>query len=125
MPNPNFSKLSIVKLLPTLDIETISTAAEIEKHWNNLTGAPGKIVSKIEKVGHPNNTSGEGYRIRYRNGAIYYKKGRPPAWVYRDINSYYESTDNANGWLGFPTSGEVPFAQEGRISIFEFGNVYW
>ena len=122
MPLSNFS---IVKVLPNLDIETISAAIEIDKHWKNLKGAPGKAVSKIEKVGHPNNTSGEGYRIRYKYGAIYYKKGKQPAWVYGDINAYYESTNNANGWLGFPTSDEAPFAQEGRVSTFEFGNVYW
>ncbi|PFB76794.1 hypothetical protein [Bacillus thuringiensis] len=58
------SKSLIVTVLPNLDIETISNAFEIYKHWENLKRVPNKAVSKIKKVGHPNNTSEEGDRIK-------------------------------------------------------------
>jgi hypothetical protein len=90
----------------------------IKQHWNALGGAPGQQVSELENFG-------AGYRIRYQQGAIYYRGNGTPAWVYGDIGAKYDSLGGPNSWLGFPTADEAPFPEGGRVSTFERGDIYW
>jgi len=41
------------------------------------------------------------------------------------IGDRYEALGGASSWPGFPTSDEEPFAEDGRVSEFEHGAIYW
>lgn len=92
----------------------------IEAKWNSLGGAPGAAISDVESVG-------PGFRIRYQNGAIYTKISAGPAfWVHGAIGDRYNALGGVGSWLGFPITDELPLEIEnGRISRFENGEIYW
>lgn len=94
--------------------------ATIEDKWKSLNGAPGAAISYVEEI-EP------GYRIRYQNGAIYTKKARGPAyWVYGAINEKYHALGGVGSWLGWPVTDELPIKyDEGKVSGFEHGEIYW
>lgn len=102
------------------DQPVISPGAIIHHHWEVLNRAPGEPVSGVENVA-------SGYRIWYSNGgAIYLNPAfTHPAWVYGSIGERYNALGGAASWLGFPTADEAPFADEGRVSTFQHGEIYW
>jgi hypothetical protein len=64
-----------------------------------------------------------GMEQRFRRGAIYWSP-RTGAWVVQgNIYALYRQLGES-GFLGFPTSDEVPVGA-GRTSAFQFGQVYW
>ena len=95
---------------------------EIQQKWNSLNGAPGSA-----KISDDNGliTIEEGYYREYDAGRIYYKRSLAAFWVYGDIGEKYTQLGGPSGWLGWPTSDELPFAQEGRVSTFQKGAIYW
>lgn len=90
----------------------------INMHWKELNGAPGNPVSAVEPLAN-------GHRIRYEHGAIYLKTKGKPAWVYGAIGERYDAMGGVNSWLGFPLTDEQPFDDNGRVSVFEKGCIYW
>jgi hypothetical protein len=102
------------------DLAQISPESIINHHWQALNQAPGRPISGVENVG-------SGYRIRYENGGAIYLDGhfRHPSWVYGAIGERYDALGAHNSWLGFPTADEAPFADGGRVSTFEHGDIYW
>ncbi|MGG0848824.1 LGFP repeat-containing protein [Peribacillus simplex] len=97
----------------------------IEYKWKKLYGAPGKSISSsafavgaVEKVG-------DGYRIRYENGAIYTQNSGSAYWVHGLIGQKYDALGGVQSWLGFPISDEIPLQDGGRVSRFEKGEIYW
>jgi hypothetical protein len=98
----------------------ISPESVIHHHWQSLNGAPGNPVSGAEQV--PN-----GFRIRYDGGGAIYVKTNlsKPSWVYGAIGEQYNALGGPGSWLGFPTADEAEFADGGRVSTFDRGNIYW
>ncbi len=94
----------------------------IQQKWNLLGGTPGSA-----KISGDNGLIAieEGYYREYKVGRIYYKRSLTAFWVYGDIGEKYIQLGGPNSWLGWPTSDELPFAQEGRASIFQKGAIYW
>lgn len=68
---------------------------------------------------------GAGRYNHFERGSIY--------WTYQtgahEVHGAIRDKWAALGWeqssLGFPTSDEMPFAQDGRVSAFERGSIYW
>lgn len=135
MPNANPSNFRIIKrgplviggsktFTPTIgSVINIVLAPEraIKKKWSDLGGSPGQAVSTLESVD-------SGNRIRYEHGAIYARWVDTLVqafWVYGAIGDKYEALGGAGSWLGLPTSDELPFADGGRVSVFEHGSIYW
>jgi hypothetical protein len=90
---------------------------QIDSYWTQLGGSPGAAVSDLEPTG-------DGYRLRYQDGAIYVRHGSL-AWVRGAIAERYDAIGGATSWLGFPEQDEVDFHQGGRVSVFEHGAIYW
>jgi hypothetical protein len=93
---------------------------KINKHWQDLKGALGNATSELEEIGN-------GYRIRYEHGTIYLRNNIPVG-VYGAIAEKYDALGGALGRLGFPITDETTFGsppEEGRVSTFEHGSIYW
>lgn len=95
---------------------------EIQQKWNSLNGVPG-----AEKIPGDDGLieTGGGYCREYDGGRIYYEQSLGSFWVYGDIGEKYVQLGGPSSWLGLPTSDEQPFAQEGRVSTFQKGAIYW
>jgi hypothetical protein len=87
-------------------------------HVARLQGAPGEPLSGIEKAG-------PGFRVRYQNGSIDQRPDGGTAWVYGAIGERYEQLGSSLSWLGMPITDEMSFPEEGRVSVFERGTIYW
>ena len=99
-------------------VATIAAEGPFLEHHARLNGAPGAPVSGVERVG-------SGRRIRYQNGAIYERADGGTAWVVGAIGDRYNQLGGPSGWLGFPVRDEEAFPDEGRVSVFERGSIYW
>jgi uncharacterized protein with LGFP repeats len=69
---------------------------------------------------------GDNFLREYANGKIYYSYNHveEPLFVYGGIGDKYTQLGGPNSWLGWPTSDEQPWSQDGRISTFEKGAIY-
>lgn len=98
-----------------------STPSPLEKlfddFWESINRAPGNKKSSIEKIEG-------GYRLEYSNGYVYKNKNNL-YFVYGAIHDKYESLGNARSWLGLPVSSELDFIENGRVTNFENGSIYW
>lgn len=84
-----------------------------------LGGAPGKQVGDIETVGN-------GFRLRYDNGAALYADAQGNVtFVYGAIGARYDALGGPSSWLGFPTSDEQDMSEGGRANTFEHGTIYF
>lgn len=97
---------------------TLETERPFIEHHGRLNGAPGASVSGVERVA-------SGRRIRYQHGAIYERPDGGMAWVYGAIGERYDQLGGPAGWLGFPVRDEEAFPDEGRVSVFDRGSIYW
>lgn len=62
----------------------------------------------------------------FRNGTVYWSAETGAHALFGAINAKYASLDGANGWLGFPKTGERTTPDgKGRYVHFEFGSIYW
>jgi tachylectin/LGFP repeat-containing protein len=58
-------------------------------------------------------------------GTTYTGAGRTPYVVGGAILTRYQQLGETQSWLGWPTSDEEPFDQDGRVQTFENGSIYW
>jgi LGFP repeat len=107
----------------------------IAGRWNQLGGSPGVATipgdSGLIKVA-------DGFYRQYEKGRIYYRFNFDPIHVYGAIGDRYTQLGGPSSWLGWPTFmhapeeddkltklDEQPFPQDGRVSTFEHGAIYW
>lgn len=91
---------------------------EFKRTWDALGGAPGASAGKITPLG-------SGYYRQYTHGRIYYRPDHGAFHVYGAIGDRYMQLGGPQSWLGWPTSNEQDFAENGRASTFEHGAIYW
>ena len=110
-PNPDLNPTPVV---------TPRSAAlwALEAKWNALGGAPGQAIAELT-------LSDDGYQRAYEHGTMYGKPGEAPLYVHGAIGNRYTELGGTSSWLGWPTSDEEPFPQEGRITSFDHGNIHW
>jgi len=94
-----------------------------EKVANRATVLGG--TGSAERIGPPWSIVGTGVFNAYDNGRRYYRFGKQPFFVGGSIGEKYAQLNGPNSWLGWPTSEEQPFPQDGRVSTFENGAIYW
>jgi hypothetical protein len=68
---------------------------------------------------------GLGRYNHFERGSIYWTYRTGAHEVHGAIRDKWASLGWERSWLGFPTSNEMPFAQDGRVSLFENGAIYW
>ena len=99
---------------------------EIDRVWTSSGGVPGTSHGDLIEIG-------EGFYRQYVDdsggiGRVYVRPGSP-GWlgflVYGAIGEKYIQLGGPDSWLGWPTSGEQPFDQGGRVSTFQNGAIYW
>jgi hypothetical protein len=92
---------------------------EITRTWTSLNGVPGARIGDLMEIGI-------GFYRQYVNGRIYYNYHYSNAlYVYGAIGEKYTQLGGPDSWLGWPTSGEEPFPQDGRVTMFGNGAIYW
>ncbi|MBW4672495.1 MAG: hypothetical protein KME52_00135 [Desmonostoc geniculatum HA4340-LM1] len=62
---------------------------------------------------------------RYEYGSMYWKRETKALCVYGGIYQHYQSLGSEGSWLGYPVTDETDFSENGRISVFERGAIYW
>lgn len=68
---------------------------------------------------------GDNYLREYAHGMICYSTHAvEPLFVYGGIGARYTELAGPRSWLGWPTSDEGTFAQDGRVRTFEHGAIY-
>lgn len=91
----------------------------ITAKYNLLGGAPGAASGELVGVGI-------GYYRQYAKGRIYFNYHLANAlYVHDAIGDRYAQLDGTQSWLGWPTADEQAFPQDGRVSTFEHGAIYW
>ena len=101
----------------------LAAEQSINEKWSSLGGAPGnrKIPGLDGLV-----AIGEGYFCEYDLGRIYLSNlTATPYHVYGAIGDRYTELGGPSSWLGWPTSDEQPFTEDGRVSTFQNGAIYW
>lgn len=109
-------------------------------YWTPSTGANevrGAILDKwsvmgFEKsfLGYPltdetGTPDGVGRFNRFQNGMIYWTPSTRAKEVHGAILERWSALGFERSWLGYPTTDEVEFAQGGRASAFQHGEIYW
>lgn len=61
----------------------------------------------------------------FQGGMIVRAGDGPAQAVAGRIGEAYRAAGGPGGWLGYPTSGELPLRDGGRLVRFEHGNIYW
>ncbi|HGE5783093.1 TPA: LGFP repeat-containing protein [Bacillus pseudomycoides] len=61
----------------------------------------------------------------FQHGTILWHPDTGAHEVHGDILKKYEEIGWERSFLGYPTADEAPFSQEGRVSVFEHGEIYW
>ena len=111
-------------LLPDVVLSRAESAEkDITNKWSSLGGAPGDATvpdsSGLMAIG-------DGYYREYVRGRIYLSAiTATPFYVFGAIGDKYTQLDGPSSWLGWPTSDEQPFTQDGRVSTFQNGAIYW
>ncbi len=98
------------------------TETALTNKWQSLGGAPGAAVNPGSEglVENPG-----GYYREYAWGRIYHSQTGNTCWLYGAIGEKYLQLGGTQCWLGWPTSDEEDFAQEGRANTFTHGAIYW
>lgn len=68
---------------------------------------------------------GAGRYNHFQEGSIYWSYAGGAREVHGMIRSKWASLGWEQSWLGFPVSGELEYAEGGRVSVFEHGSIYW
>jgi hypothetical protein len=112
----------VIVINPDFERQRAETA--IDEKWRSLGSAPGEPRVPGRDGVRP---IGDGFYREYANGRIYFRRRgpHPPYWVYGAIGDRYSQMGGPQGGLGWPTSDEQPFAQDGRATTFEHGTIYW
>src|SRR4051794_35480287 len=61
----------------------------------------------------------------FQKGSIYWSYKSGAHEVYGAIRDKWAALGWERGYLGFPTTGEKPFTDDGRVSCFQNGCIYW
>lgn len=80
-------------------------------------GAPGDRIGDLTEIR-------DGFFRQYVNGRIYFRSGLTACHVLGAIGDRYSLYGGPGGWLGWPTSDELPF-DGGAVSRFQNGAIYW
>lgn len=72
-----------------------------------------------------NTPDGSGRYNHFQNGSIYWSYTSGAHEIHGVIRDKWASLGWEKSWLGFPISGERPFEDDGRVSLFQNGNIYW
>lgn len=92
---------------------------EINRKLTSLGNAPGAPIGDLVEIG-------SGFYRQYVFGRIYYNLHDGNSfYVYGAIGDRYALLGGPDSWLGWPTAGEQPFPQDGRVSTFANGAIYW
>jgi hypothetical protein len=92
---------------------------EITRKWDSLGGAPGVPSGDLVEIGI-------GFYRQYVYGRIYYNYHYSNAlYVHGAIGDKYAQLNGPSSGLGWPTSDEQPFPQDGRVTTFDNGAIYW
>jgi hypothetical protein len=75
-----------------------------------------------DELGTPD---GHGRYNHFERGSIYWTYATRAHEVHGAIRDKWAALGWETSWLGYPTSDEMPFAQDGRVSTFEHGAIYW
>jgi len=114
----------------------------IAGRWTRCGGTPGAATVPGDDglIG-----VGAGFYREYEKGRIYFRFGHQPVHVYGAIGEKYAQIGGPQSWLGWPTASpaprrnddfgpvidpqtlpdEQPFSEDGRVSTFERGAIYW
>jgi hypothetical protein len=98
--------------------------AEMDRVWSTSGGVVNTPHSEL-------NIIHDGYMRQYTDGGMgrIYAQHDAHGWhgflVYGAIGQKYNELGGPDSWLGWPTSGEMPFDEGGRVSTFEHGAIYW
>lgn len=110
---------------PIVDIPPLSWRQALLQPFTDavaaLGGAPGAPLAPDALP----ERAGSGTRVRYQDGTIYLRRDGGTAWVHGAIEARYEQLGGPVGWLGMPLTDEGPFPEDGRISTFEHGSIYF
>lgn len=68
---------------------------------------------------------GVGRFSRFQGGMIYWSEPTGAHEVHGAILERWQELGFERSWLGYPTSDEQPFPQDGRVSTFQNGSIYW
>jgi hypothetical protein len=68
---------------------------------------------------------GIGRYVHFQDGSIYWTYATGAQVVRGEIRNKWAALGWERGWLGYPTSDEIGFTEDGRISQFQNGNIYF
>lgn len=113
---------------PGLEVKSPWTAARREldavftRKWNELRGRPGApLVSGLNGI----KTIKDGYYREYNSGRIYYRPGGEAFQNFGIVGERYLQLGGPASWLGWPTSDQDVFTENGFVATFEHGAIYW
>ncbi|NIZ91638.1 LGFP repeat-containing protein [Kineococcus rubinsiae] len=119
-PLPGGGIVKVFRPTPPVDLHALFWKP-FEDAVARLGGAPGAPLSP----GSMPEPAGEGTRVRYQDGTVYRRKDGGTAWVHGAIEQRYDQLGGATSWLGLPLADEAAFPDDGRISTFEHGSIYF
>ncbi|HEY0714274.1 MAG TPA: hypothetical protein VGF45_16450 [Polyangia bacterium] len=61
----------------------------------------------------------------FQKGSIYWSPATGAHEIHGMIRQHWLSLGREASWLGYPISDEQPFTEDGRVSKFQHGNIYW
>jgi hypothetical protein len=95
--------------------------AAIKEKWNSSFGDP-VIPGEVGVIG-----SGDRYFRDYASATIYTDLSHgPDTFVLWGANrDRYLELGGPGSWLGWPTSSEQDFVENGKVNTFEHGAIYW
>jgi len=68
---------------------------------------------------------GVGRYNHFERGSIYWTQATGAHEVHGEIRNRWQVLGWETSWLGYPISDEMAFPEEGRISVFQHGSIYW
>jgi len=95
---------------------------KINRKWSLLNGLPGAALTPGDDGLIK---AGDGFYREFTSGRIYYQSTIGVFWVYGSIGDKYTQLGGPSSWLGWPTSDEQPFTEDGCVSTFQDGAIYW
>jgi hypothetical protein len=109
-------------------------------YWQGATGAHwvhGAILAKYQELraeggflGYPTTDElgtpdGVGRYNHFERGSIYWSPGNGAREIHGAIRDRWQTLGWEQSWLGYPISDEMAFPEDGRISVFQNGSIYW
>ncbi|MGH3787992.1 MAG: PQQ-dependent sugar dehydrogenase [Pseudonocardiaceae bacterium] len=99
----------------------VALHAQVANVWRAMGGAGGMPGFPTQD---DRSLSGGGWWNNFPGINVYYTPSTGAYEVYGLIRDRYLALGGHTGWIGLPTSGEVP-ARDGRVNSFVGANLYW